>query len=309
MAKANESIDSLLAFLDLHGFNKITFLSQRHVNVSIYLAHKNGLGYIVKVLNKTNKNTDEQNRIKNESRFSFDILGLPKITDFIDNNECSILIRTYVSGVTLPSFWKKVKRKDRIKTLKLLISQLVPLFSELKRSNVLHLDIKPTNILISQGEKGLEAHLIDFGLARIEEESANKHTYFPLGYAAPELVLNQLDMLDHRTDLFSLGVCIWELLEKHIPFTHPNPLIMTNLQLNLPLPEGNNIPASLLALLHKMTNKYRFLKPPNQMDKSDVRHKLQQAMDQRYSDLSEFQSDLNELPEKRHWLVKLLSKP
>jgi len=304
----NLHVEPMQKILELRGFSDFSTLPKRHENLLIYLAHREGNQYVIKVLSKTSKNGNEQNRLKNEARFSFDVTGLPTIIDFIDKDEYNILIRSHVSGVTLPVFWKTVPKKQRIRTLKLLIGQLVHLFSELTRSQVLHLDIKPSNILISQGEKDLEVHLIDFGLARFEGEIVKSHTYFPLGYAAPELVLNELDLLDHRTDLFALGVCIWELFEGNIPLSHPNPLVMTNLQLNLPLPEGYYLPNSLLALLHKLTKKYRFPKPPNQMDSSYVRQKIKEAMNLRYNDLTEFQGDLNALSEKRNWLVKLFSK-
>lgn len=308
MEKSSIPIELIETYHQLHCYRSFSLLSQRHENSSLYLAKRDQLNCVIKVLKKTNRNSNEQNRIRNEARFSFEKEGLPNVLELVESEDKVILIRRYVPGVSLPDFWKSVKRKDRIRTLKLLIRSLVPLFTELKKNKVLHLDIKPSNLLITSNENQFKVHVIDFGLARFQGDNVKSSTFFPLGYAAPELVLNQLELLDHRTDLFSLGILIWELLEGEIPLSHSNPLIMTNLQLNLPLPEGSSIPSSLLSLLQKMTYKYSFPRPPNQLETGFVCNKLMEAMDNRYSDLSEFQTDLNKIIEKHHWLVKLFSK-
>jgi serine/threonine protein kinase len=308
MEKSSIPIELFESCNELHCYSHFSLLSQRHENSRLFVAKRNEQNCVIKVLKKTNRNSNEQNRIRNEARFSFEIEGLPNVLDLVELEDYVILIRTFAPGVALPDFWKKVKRKDRIRTLKLLIDNLVPLFSELTRSKVLHLDIKPSNILITTKEDRIKVHIIDFGLARFQGDNVKSSTFFPLGYAAPELVLNQLELLDHRTDLFSLGILIWELFEGEIPLSHSNPLIMTNLQLNIPLPEGASIPSSLLALLQKMTNKYSFPRPPNQLETRYVCNKLMEAMDKRYSDLSDFRIDLNAITEKHHWLIKLFSK-
>jgi serine/threonine protein kinase len=293
---------------ELRRFGHITPLSKRHRHVQLWVSEENSRKRVIKIIPKTESSLKEQNRIANEARFSFQHQGLPNIVDFIDTPTYLLLVRDYVPGITLDKFWKNIKKKERLATLNHLMNRLVPIFEELRKEKVLHLDIKPSNILVSGNGEDMVLHLIDFGLARFEGEPGQTTTYFPLGYAAPELLLNQLDILNHRTDVFALGVSIWELFEGHLPLMHENPLVMTNLQLNLNLPDGNSLPKELFALILKMTCKYSFPKPPNQMDINVVREHLLQAMNQRVANLGEVQLLLQSIIEQPHWLVKLFSK-
>ncbi|MFT5286772.1 MAG: serine/threonine protein kinase/formylglycine-generating enzyme required for sulfatase activity [Planctomycetota bacterium] len=85
-------------------------------------------------------------------------------------------------------------------------------------AGVIHRDLKPQNILITEDDL---PKVTDFGLARIVDESALSvtgdlaGTYF---YMSPEQVAAKRSGLDHRTDIFSLGIVLYELLSLVRPF-------------------------------------------------------------------------------------------
>jgi WD40 repeat protein len=85
-------------------------------------------------------------------------------------------------------------------------------------AGVIHRDLKPQNILITESD---DPKVTDFGLARIVDEQALSHTgdfagtYF---YMSPEQVAAKRAGLDHRTDVFSLGVVLYEMLSFQRPF-------------------------------------------------------------------------------------------
>ncbi len=86
---------------------------------------------------------------------------------------------------------------------------------------LVHRDIKPENIMFGQGERIL---LIDFGIARhldLKSLTADYALYGPLtpGYSAPEQIRNEKRKISIRTDLFALGVVIYECLTGRNPFT------------------------------------------------------------------------------------------
>ncbi|MEY4675197.1 MAG: Serine/threonine-protein kinase PknB, partial [Planctomycetota bacterium] len=85
-------------------------------------------------------------------------------------------------------------------------------------AGVVHRDLKPQNILIGADD---EPRVVDFGLARVTGDSVASKTgdfagtYF---YMSPEQVMAKRAGLDHRTDVFSLGVVLYELLTLQRPF-------------------------------------------------------------------------------------------
>lgn len=82
---------------------------------------------------------------------------------------------------------------------------------------VVHRDIKPSNLLVDEGGK---LWVTDFGLARCRESSGLTQTGDVLGtmrYMSPEQALGRSALIDHRTDIFSLGVTLYELATLHHP--------------------------------------------------------------------------------------------
>ena len=93
---------------------------------------------------------------------------------------------------------------------------------DLHRQHVIHLDVTPDNILF---RKNGDAVFIDYGLSRHDQlPDLMAEVYFlPLGtapYIAPEQVLGVRN--DHRSDIFSLGVVLYELITRELPYGSPN---------------------------------------------------------------------------------------
>jgi len=88
--------------------------------------------------------------------------------------------------------------------------------NEAHEKGVTHRDIKPSNILIDSHGR---ARIVDFGLASIvgnDQLTSTGSTLGTLGYMSPEQVRGQ--EMDHRSDLFSFGVVLYELITKQNPF-------------------------------------------------------------------------------------------
>jgi len=105
---------------------------------------------------------------------------------------------------------------------------------------IVHRDIKPANIVLSQ-KAGLGDHvkILDFGLARLNEESSNLTAGVILGtpsYMAPEQIRGIL--IDGRADLYACGVMLFELLTGTKPFRSADndPLGICMMHLNVPAP-------------------------------------------------------------------------
>ncbi len=104
-------------------------------------------------------------------------------------------------------------------------------------NGVVHRDLKPENIMVDEDD---HIKLIDFGIAG--DTAARRLTYANFttmlgtpNYIAPEQVKGKRG--DGRTDLYSLGVILYEMLTGKLPFTGPNPMAaMNDRLLNHPLP-------------------------------------------------------------------------
>ncbi len=102
-----------------------------------------------------------------------------------------------------------------------LVRQSVEAMAHAHRLQVVHRDIKPRNILLTSAGR---VKVTDFGLAKIQEETADNkgltRTGFTGGtlYYMPPEQLHGLNRVDHRGDIYSLGMTCYELLAGRVPF-------------------------------------------------------------------------------------------
>lgn len=259
---------------------------------------------VLKKITKTEKTRTTQQLLEQEAKFTFDHPSLPQVIGkFESEDELEILFR-FKKGEQLDLYWEKLNRNERIPFIQKWMEKMCIILEFLKQQSIVHCDLKPSNILIEKKTSDFEIHLIDFGLAIRQSDLNNRKLVFPLGYAAPELILNQLDLADWRTDQFSMGICIWRLFTGKLPHTHPNPAVMTNLQLNLPTPSHTSIPAEIFCKIEKMTAKKGFNLPPNQLSTHEVRSILLQGKELRFNEPSELNLEIK--PKKYAFIKHLI---
>jgi serine/threonine protein kinase len=272
---------------------------------SVYLIEEKSTKkkFVLKHLDKQNSSNEILTQFRNEQTFSFEETCLPKIHEKGETENDIFTILEYKEGLNLDEFWKTVKRSERISMFKKVVQGLSPAMKILENEHIAHCDLKPGNIIIQQNNDELNCILIDFGMAIRTNEEVNRGILFPLGYAAPELILNHLTIIDQRTDIFSLGIVFWKLFTNKLPLTHPNPSIYTNLQLTHPLPDIETVPKSMNELILKMAAKYQFETAPNRMDISDVQERLISGMQSRYSSFSEIAEAVQKISIKKSSLI------
>jgi len=275
----------------------------------VYLiqSKETGGNFVLKSIQKETHNEHIQRQLRNESSFTFASAFLPKVTDFLETDNELLLVLKYKEGVTLDKFWKQISKKNRVETLKKITLALTPIFEEIRQNNIVHCDIKPSNLLIVEKNGEFVVHLIDFGLAIRTTDSNPNKLLFPLGYAAPELVLNRKKCINHTSDLFSLGIVFWRLFEDKLPLYHTNPSVYTNLQVTYPILDGNEISKDLNQIIKKMCFKHQFAQAPNLMIGDDVDQLLLKASNQRYKTLPEVLKDLNHVNDRKSWINRILS--
>ena len=163
---------------------------------------------------------DDQNRARlvNEAR-SAAALRHPNICTVYDINETpegeTFISMAYLEGESLRDRIQKHGRLPVDESIRI-VTQVADGLRAAHAGSVIHRDIKSANILLT--ERG-EAVILDFGLARLPSTgsvTATDSFSGTVAYASPEQIRG--DRVDHRTDLWSLGVVWYEMLAGALPF-------------------------------------------------------------------------------------------
>jgi serine/threonine protein kinase len=152
-----------------------------------------------------------------------------------------------VSGESLSAIIKAAGPlpPDRIVRI---LGQVVSALALAHRTNIVHRDLKPHNIMVAQGEDGLDvAKLLDFGIAKTFEIDAGTQltsTGATLGtpqYMSPEQASGA--EVDGRSDLYSLGIILYEMLIGEVPFSDPStPTVLVKHMTEAPMPPSRRRP-------------------------------------------------------------------
>ena len=115
------------------------------------------------------------------------------------------------------------------------------------KNQIIHRDLKPQNVMLTTGPDGRElAKLLDFGIAKTFDDQATQLTQagFALGtpqYMSPEQAMGK--EVDARSDIYSLGVMVYEMLTGDLPFTDPSaPAILLKHMTEAPQPPSQRRP-------------------------------------------------------------------
>src|SRR6266508_354284 len=120
-----------------------------------------------------------------------------------------------------------------------IIRQVCAALDEAHRQGVVHRDIKPENILVHATTAGLHVKVLDFGIAALRDVNAGRltRTGAVVGtphYMSPEHCLGE--ELDGRSDIYSLGIVLFEMLTGVVPFDSPTPTAIVVKHVNEPPP-------------------------------------------------------------------------
>ncbi len=282
----------------------ITETLSENLHTAVYRAKrmKDGSSVIVKMLKSSYK---EENRVVpfvNEHHM-LSLLRSEKVAKIIDSiNTPSERIHIFedIGGKTLHEY---LLMGDFSLSEALYISiELCKIVAYLHAKKVVHTDINPKNILYNPQSRRLR--LIDFGYAIIESHS--KNIFYPpsqrsdnLFYMAPEQTGKTVQKIDHRTDLYSLGMSMYHLFSGELPFSGSQREDLIHKQLAMVLPSldtlGKFIPQVISAIVHKLIEK-----------KPEHRYQSVEAL---LFDLEKCQKELNKSGEIVSFEIATMDRP
>src|SRR5258707_10894558 len=167
----------------------------------------------------------------------------------------------FVEGETLENLIKRSGRLDTKLALEI-ATQVAAGLAAVHEQNLVHRDIKPTNIMVRLKEdSGVTAKIIDLGLAKTLNESDSEPGISMPGvfagtpaFASPEQFAGA--GVDIRSDLYSLGVTLWEMLIGRTPFRGSSGEVMYQHQhAPWPVEQLSDIPRPLVVLLEVLLAK------------------------------------------------------
>ena len=190
------------------------------------------------------------------------------IHDFGETNGTHYIVTEYVEGQTLRQ--RLEQGEIFLEEFLHVAMQIVSALEAAHHAGIVHRDIKPENIMLRPD--GF-VKVLDFGLARITKSalanSENSSITSPgriigtSNYMSPEQARGQ--QIDHRTDLYSLGVMLYEMCAGQLPFSGTNSveILINSLHQEAPSMNKKNIPPQLEQLINHALRKDREARTPD----------------------------------------------
>ena len=124
----------------------------------------------------------------------------------------------YIEGTNLFHWIKQAKATEEKKTMRL-FREICKIVSYLHSKGIVHRDIKLENIMISTNdpESDMRPKLIDFGLSKVlMPGEGSTDPYGTLAYCSPEIIARKAHTA--KTDVWSLGIVLYTMLTRRMPF-------------------------------------------------------------------------------------------
>ncbi len=173
------------------------------------------------------------------------------IYDAGDENDLAYIAMEFLEGDDLEKYIKK----ENLLPMRKVIDYIADVADGLDYAHgrgIVHRDIKPANIMLIKGDV---IKITDFGIARITSSSQTK-TGVVKGtpfYMSPEQISGQ--KVDGRSDIFSLGVMLFQMVTGQVPFKGDSPAALMHQILNIPHPDPKSINPKIYKPLVDIINK------------------------------------------------------
>ena len=195
------------------------------------------------------------------------IVKIYDVGQHIENDKTyNYIVMEYINGKTLNQL---IKEKGRLNSNAVVAvsKQIANALDCAHKHHIIHRDIKPHNIII---DENLNVKVTDFGIARIATSSTITYTSSVLGtvhYISPEQAKGKF--IDEKSDLYSLGVVMYEMVTGRVPFDTDNAVGIAMQHINEPLVEPIRLVPNLEPWINSIIVKCMEKKPNDRFDSAE----------------------------------------
>jgi serine/threonine-protein kinase len=145
-----------------------------------------------------------------------------QVYDYVEREHLSAIVMELAAGQSLVAHLGKWRGAMPYAEIRAVFGAVLDAVGYGHERGVVHRDLKPDNVLVARDEGGFKVKLVDFGIAKILEGTTYTMTGALLGtcrYMSPEQV-QRPERADRRSDVYSLGVTLYQLVTGRVPFDH-----------------------------------------------------------------------------------------
>ncbi len=228
--------------------------------------------------------------------------SIVKTIDLIVENDNIFIIQEFIDGVTLQSLIKNKKYFDYKYNYFFfkVIAKCCEAINEIHKHGYCHCDIKPSNIMVLKEYSEInteepEIKIIDLGNIKPAYKprifDANKRTY-NIMYGSPEQVFGFDALIGNHSDIFSLGLVLYECIAKEPALNTSNPMFIKRMQSVTKVPEHYRIDTDLYSVIEKATQKPKLIKSTSKYTNEEIGRKILESMKLRYQSALQMEQDL-----------------
>lgn len=228
--------------------------------------------------------------------------SIAQTLDVIHSEDSYYIVREYVQGVSLHNLifdpdYSKIRSAHLLAEI---TRQICEITATLHAHGIVHRNIKPANVIVQHNSLGqidtvnVRIKIVDFERVHIAGRSMLNFGRVPISrvYSSPEMVLQYSDLVNFTTDIYSIGIMLFELFAHKPAYNSDNSNLILNMQVAFPLKKTPEMPKQLFMILHKASFKHVFRKPPAHCNPNEVYAFLKNAINLRYQSVSDFSRDL-----------------
>ena len=182
--------------------------------------------------------------------------NIVQVYDFNHEDNTYYMVLEFIPGETLQNQLKRLNAAERLMPIEDVVGYMVDICEAADYAHergMIHRDIKPANIMLSVYKQAI---LMDFGIAKIvggQQHTATGATVGTAQYMSPEQIMGT--NLDQRSDIYSLGVSLFEMVSGRPPFEADSAMPLMMMHMNDPIPDlqqiNPHVPLGLAAVINK----------------------------------------------------------